>query len=56
MTMQEKPKWETNKKTGLPLIDDEAKEKMGRKGALAAIVLPIITTAVGFGIAYVAYH
>ena len=44
-----------NEKTGLPLIDQETKEKKMKFVPLGQFIVPIITTAIGYGIAYAVY-
>ena len=45
-----------NEKTGLPQIDQDAKDRMLKKAQFGAIVAPIITTLIGYGIAYLVYN
>ena len=47
---------EKNEKTGLPLIDQDAKDRMYRKAAVLGFAMPAITTLIGYGIAYLIYQ
>ena len=50
-----KPNQETDAQ-GLPEFTDEERDKRGSKGAAAAVVFPIISTAIGSGLAYLIYR
>ena len=45
-----------NEKTGLPQIDQDTKDMTLKKAQFGAIVAPIVTTLIGYGIAYLVYQ
>ena len=50
------PNGKINEKTGLPLFDDDAeKAKAGKKGFVTVVIIHLIFTLLGVGIAYLIY-
>ena len=49
-------KQEINEQTGLPVLTEEFKEKAGGKASFAAVLMPIIGTAIGTGLSYLVYR
>ena len=47
---------EKNEKTGLPMIDQETKDKKMKQAQFGQFIAPIVTTLIGYGIAYLVYH
>ena len=50
-----KPKQELNPQTGLPVLDEDTKNSLSTKASVSAILFPLISTAIGYGIAYAIY-
>ena len=52
----EKPKEVMNEQTGLPERTDEERDKGERGGKIGAVILPLVPTAIGYGLAYLIYR